>query len=1277
MSFYTTKQPIGNTKIAGFFRKQLSLILAIALLLSVLPAGSAWAAESGMVRIRLSRLGNRTTITMRTTGGYVVNGRSIESGSTVNVALSGSTVKLSVNGTQWESGSSITMKRTSTGVNGGVTFVSPSYSQLYCGDLIFSKNGNYLLPVIKIYVETYLYGVVGYEMSNSFPVEALKAQAVAARTYAMTNRDPNESGNYDMTDSTTSQVFRGYQQSGHDIAIQAVDATHGMCLRYNGSYAKCYFTATNGGQTESSKNVWGGSIPYLTVRDDPYDYESNYNVKSREIPRYPTSSNPLDARLRDALVQAMESTLAGKNLKTGANDISIEEILSIEAHSPKYADPSRTYTKLRFTMEVTSPSVNTGNRVSTTVSVDLNTYGGVESLLNLSINSSNNEIIYVDEDDDSYTVSFRRYGHGVGLSQRGAQHMAKKYGKNYKEILEFYYPGTTLTALSLSDTSGSGASIQQPTPAPTVTKQPDAEGYYTLENGDSGEAVKRLQEKLQELGYFKGTPLGNFKSLTEEAVIAWQKDMGLTANGIVTPDQQKLLYDGTLSEYDTFGIVNAKSLNVRSGPGTSYDSVGLLEKGDRVEVVATVGDWLKIAQGSLSGYVSKKYIDIIEPEATIVAPTPVPTPTPSAPEVESTQYAVVHLGSSSSRLNVRQGPGTSYKSVGTLSNNERVQVMGVVGDWLLVTTGSLTGYASREFLAMDSDAASPTPTPTPNAAVQNTYATIVMNSATSKLNVRSGPGDGYDVVAKLPYGTRVQVLGEDGEWYRLRSNATVGYARKEYVVMDAVVEEEKDNQQVIGYAVVQMGSSGARLNVRSGPGTGYRVLGTVTHGERLSVLNVSGGWMAIAFDGQTGYVSDAYARMEGETGGATSAPTVGSGETDTAIYATVVLKSSSSTLNVRQGPSTDYDIEGRLHNGDRVQVTGTNGSWSRIQTGELIGYVMTSYLRYTDNELAPATTPTPAPVQNNTLTAGGQAIVRTGKSGLNVRKGPGTAYGSMGKLESGTTVNVVMLAGDWALVQGGGMTGYVSAEYLTPAAGGQTNTVEPTTAPQNSVQTQAFGTYATLQKGDAGGQVTALQTALMQYGYFTGSIDGDYGNQTASAVQAFESAMGLNPTGIADAQVQFLLRNMTPRSKNAAANIAYVSVGSTLNLRSLPADSVGEVLSAMNNGTKVEILASGNGWARIACNGKYGYAASGYLQAQAPQGAGDTNQDSASTNGYVGVVAVRAGSYLNMRAEPSDKGIVIAELESGAQVRVLDGSGVWFAVEYNGQRGFVKGEYIQ
>ena len=283
--------------------RRVSLVLSFLLFVQLIPMTNnlAAAASDGMIRVRLTRVGTPASVSFRTTGSYNVAGQTVASGTTVTVALSAGKLTMTAGTKTLAQGSSITINRNSTGSGCGVRFTSPSLANLYCGDLIFSVNGSGIQTVLRIYIETYLYGVVPFEMSNSYPIEALKAQAIAARTFAM--RAKSSGGGYDLYDNANSQVFRGYT-AAYSNAINAVDATRGVCLMSGGSYAQCMYTASNGGQTESCKNAFGGAVSYLTVKDDPYDLENPGSTFKTEKRRHERRQRR-DRQLRHAPFAAL------------------------------------------------------------------------------------------------------------------------------------------------------------------------------------------------------------------------------------------------------------------------------------------------------------------------------------------------------------------------------------------------------------------------------------------------------------------------------------------------------------------------------------------------------------------------------------------------------------------------------------------------------------------------------------------------------------------------------------------------------------------------------------------------------------------------------------------------------------------------------------------------------------------------------------------------------------------------------------------------------------
>ena len=988
-----------------FIKRTFSLMLALLLLLNVVSlwrSDGAQAASDGMIRVKLSRLGSPSSVTFRTSGAYTVNGSRLSDGASATVSASSGVLTLTSGGKTLATGTTISVNRTSGGTSCGVRFTSPSLGNLFCGDVIFTASGGAVQTVLRIYIETYLYGVVPYEMSNSFPIEALKAQAVSARTYAM--RAKRSGGSYDVTDSTTSQVFRGYTSS-YANAIRAVDETKGVCLMSGGSYAQCYYTASNGGQTESAKNIWGGGASYLTVKDDPYDLENPSSiVKSASIAKDGAAiSSALEAKILQA---------------AGLNDARIVSVNAAELHTPRYAAPSRTYTRLRLNVTF---SVNGETRVR---DVNLGTYGDLETHFGLSINSGSNEIVSLSEKDGAFVLSFRRFGHGVGLSQRGAQWMALNYGKNYSEILEFYYPGTSQQRLSLSESLNAGGSV-----APTNTPVPieSEDGYTTLQEGDSGEAVKALQTKLKELGFFTGTPLGNYKSLTVAAVRAYQAKNGLTVDGVASPALQKRIFEETVP-----GVTSTPTIEP-SGETLKYGSTGesvkaLQRKLKELDYFSGSigGNYLAQTEAAVKAFQSAHGLTadgVATPElqrmilSTNATQTPPATP---APEPSGTA-ATVRLGNASSRLNVRASASTSSAIRGTLKNGQSVTVTGTSGAWSQITAGTISGYVMTSYLQgakADSPETTPAPTPEPTAAPDGETLKYGSTGESVKALQRA--------LQKLGYftgsigGNYLNQTEEAVRAYQLGNGLTAdGVATPEIqrmILKDASAAASDSTSAPTATpapetsgtaATVKLGNASSRLNVRASASTSSSIVGTLSHGQSVVITGASGAWSRITAGKISGYVMTQYLRT-----GSTPA--------------------AEPTVQPTAAPETDDETLQYGSTGEAVKAI----QRKLKELGYFDGSIGGNYLTKTEaavrafqaaNGLTAAGVAT-KDVQRRILSAasggdGCNATVSVGGSYLNMRVSADASSKRLDKLYDGTRITVLGEESGWYKIEYGGQTG--------------------------------------------------------------------------------------------------------------------------------------------------------------------------------------------------------------------------------------------------------------
>jgi SpoIID/LytB domain protein len=617
-------------------KRTLALALALTLILFQIPPlkNAALAETDGMVRVKLTRLGSPKSVTLTTSTVYYIDNdssRKIPSGSVVTVTLSDGKLTLK-GGSEVASGTAISISRSKAGT-GGVRFTAPALANVFCGDMTFSISSGVIQVVMRTYIEDYLYGVVGYEMSNAYPVEALKAQAIAARNYVLRAKSARASKAYDVVDNPNDQVFKGYNSSYKNV-IAAVDGTRGVVLAYGGNLAACYYAASNGGQTESTKNAWGSSIAYSVVKDDPYDLESGATYRSVTFSKDLTGKT-LNANLYAALVAGMTDTIAENSLS--AADVTIDKIVSIEPIKPKYAAPSRLYTYLRFTVQATTVDAF-GAPVSGKATVDIPTYDNFETWYGLSINSSSNETVWVDETDAAITVTFRRWGHGIGMSQRGAKVMAQNYSMDYEDILYFYYPGTSLQTITLADKTGDG-----------------------IDAGDSGDDQWAL-------------PTGQAKiKLSSTTSTLNLRKMPTTSSTILT----RLKYGAVVDVYFVTGDWTAIGYQSYRG----YVMTRYLAAVDASPTLAPTPAPTALPSAPA------------DPTPT-VSPTPAPTPTQDA-----AVYGIVKLSSSSARLRIRKSNSTSSKIVGYLKKGNVVKVLSVKGSWARVqTSGGLKGYIYKKYL---------------------------------------------------------------------------------------------------------------------------------------------------------------------------------------------------------------------------------------------------------------------------------------------------------------------------------------------------------------------------------------------------------------------------------------------------------------------------------------------------------------------------------------------------------------------------------------------------
>lgn len=248
--------------------------------------------------------------------------------------------------------------------------------------------------IVEVPLEEYVIGVVAGEMPASFNIEALKAQAVASRTYAL-KKSESSKNDYDVVDTTSNQVYIDYDemkekwQNNYDTYVskvkEAVAQTKGEVVLYNNNLIDAMFFSTSNGYTENSEDVFSSNMPYLVSVDSSWDKEESPVFSStKEVSKSEFLFN-LGLDTKDSInIESIEKTNTGR-------------VKTIVINGKKFES-----SKIRSAFDLKSTS--------------------------FTINVNNDKVVF----------NVNGYGHGVGMSQYGANGMAKA-GYKYNDILTHYY----------------------------------------------------------------------------------------------------------------------------------------------------------------------------------------------------------------------------------------------------------------------------------------------------------------------------------------------------------------------------------------------------------------------------------------------------------------------------------------------------------------------------------------------------------------------------------------------------------------------------------------------------------------------------------------------------------------------------------------------------------------------------------------------------------------------------------------------------------------------
>ena len=661
-------------------------------------------------------------------------------------------------------------------------------------------------------------------------------------------------------------------------------------------------------------------------------------------------------------------------------------------------------------------------------------------------------------------------------------------------------------------------------------------------------------------------------------------------------------------------------VNLRSGAGTNYSIIGSLSSGELITVLDDSNpDWVKVqtSNGAI-GYCSKEFVKTLS----------------SADESEELIGTLT-----GDYVNLRAGAGTGHAVIGMLYLNDEVTVLDDSdANWAKIRTkDGQEGYCSKEYLHITKK----------GETAQGTAVT------TDALNLRSGAGTDYHVKTVLSKGTTVTILdNSDVNWAKVRTaDGTEGYCSKAYLDIagssaqepSSPTQQPEQNESASNTTELQAVLTGSDVNLRSGAGTGYSVIGSLYLGQRVTVIdNSDANWAKIRTEsGQEGYCTKEFLQIS-DGSGSNAGEEVSIGKAITTDY-----------LNLRSGAGLNHNVLTVLAKGAVVDVIdNSDGTWVKVKTNDgTVGYCSKDYLQM---EVAPTTVSLSE--TERTVTAGesfeftatisdeslptavstnagavqvtylrqegnthiyqiqalqaGNAEIRISANGacaslqvtvdaaqqetqgqqatvnadyLNIRSGKGTDTSIIGGLTQGSVVTILDNSdANWVKIRtAGGIEGYVAREYLT----GAETPSEPTTPETPSETTTATVNADVLNVRSGKGTDTSI-VGTIRNGETVTVLD----NSDATWVK-IKTSSGL------EGYVHRDYLNFGSNAGGGSSTVKYAQVtADVLNVRSGMGTEYSKI-GSVSYGEIVEVLDDSNaGWAKIkTSSGLEGYVSKDYL----------------------------------------------------------------------------------
>ena len=326
----------------------------------------------------------------------------------------------------------------------------------YYGGFEYNRiSGNNITVINVVSLTDYIKGVIPYEVNPNWPIEAQKAQALCAKCYTVKSLGKHKTKGFDLCNTTDCQMYQG-TNNATATSDEAVEATEGLFVLYDGEICTTYYHASSGGYTEDAGNIWGKDIPYLKAVEDTYlkstrpfsvtlDLEqitwilqakgliADAEVEDLYVSKYSDAGNVL--ALTVELDNGTTKTFTGDRARTALNSATLGVTIGSHRYTINGGSTEDTVNINGTQVELDDLYAQGDGKKAKSIDVE-------DGLVALTANGIEEVTITeptkIERDDGIYVINGTGSGHNIGLSQEGARSMAEE-GFDFEEIIEFYF----------------------------------------------------------------------------------------------------------------------------------------------------------------------------------------------------------------------------------------------------------------------------------------------------------------------------------------------------------------------------------------------------------------------------------------------------------------------------------------------------------------------------------------------------------------------------------------------------------------------------------------------------------------------------------------------------------------------------------------------------------------------------------------------------------------------------------------------------------------------